>query len=102
MGEPYEKLVRDKIPEILDGKNVPYEKRIADDTEYRNELIKKLVEEAEEFATDGSAEELADVLEVVDALRTLPEYSDVRIEQEKKRLERGGFTKRFILKGEKD
>ena len=102
MGEPYEKLVRDKIPEKLDRKGVPYEKRVADDTEYRAELIKKLLEEAEEFVSDQSVEELADVLEVVDTLKTLPEYEYVVAEQEKKRSKRGGFSERFILKGEKD
>ena len=97
----YEKLVRDRIPEILDKKGVPYEQRIADDAEYRAELIKKLVEEAAEFAEAGAIEELADVLEVVDALRTLSEYSDVEMVQGQKAEERGGFIKRFILKGEK-
>lgn len=97
----YEKLVRDRIPEILNGKGVPYEQRIATDAEYRVELINKLVEEAAEFAEAGDPEELADVLEVVAALRTLSEYSDVEKIQTDKREERGGFMKRFILTGEK-
>lgn len=97
----YEKLVRDRIPEILDKKGVPYEQRIADDAEYRTELIKKLVEEAAEFAEVGAVEELADVLEVIAALKTLPEYTDVEAVQKQKAEERGGFWKRFILKGEK-
>ncbi len=45
----YNKLVRDKIPQILDKKGVPYEKRIASENEYKTELIKKLLEEAREF-----------------------------------------------------
>ena len=97
----YEKLVRDRIPEILDAKGVPYEKRVADDAEYRTELIKKLVEEANEFAEAGAVEELADVLEVVAALRALPEYHDVESVREQKAIERGGFSDRIILKGEK-
>jgi predicted house-cleaning noncanonical NTP pyrophosphatase (MazG superfamily) len=97
----YEKLVRDRIPEMLDAKGVPYEKRIADDAEYRVELLKKLVEEAHEFEEAGAPEELADVLEVVEALRSLPEYADVGALKEQKRTERGGFEGRFILKGEK-
>lgn len=97
----YEKLVRDRIPELLDAKGVPYEKRVADDAEYRAELIKKLVEEAHEFSEEGSPEELADVLEVIDALRSLPEYADVETIKGEKRNERGGFAKRLILKGEK-
>jgi len=99
--QPYTKLVRDRIPEILDAKGVPYEKRIASSEEYRNELINKLLEEAGEFAKAGDIVELADVLEVVEALRTLPEYADVVRVQEEKREERGGFTERFIVSGEK-
>lgn len=97
----YNKLVRDKIPEILDKKGISYEKRIASETEYKTELIKKLSEECAEFAEAGDVGELADVLEVVDALKNLPEYSAVRAEQEKKRAERGGFDQKIILKGKK-
>lgn len=98
---PYNKLVRDRIPEILDAKGILYEKRVASDEEYEAELIKKLVEEAHEFAEAGSVEELADVLEVVEALRALPEYADVERVRLVKKAERGGFQKRIILKGEK-
>lgn len=97
----YEKLVRDKIPEILDAKGVPYTKRIADVQEYKDELIRKLVEEANEFAEAGEPEELADVLEVIIALRALADYEDVDSVRVKKREERGGFNQRIILSGEK-
>lgn len=96
----YQKLVRDRIPEILDAKNVVYEKRIANDAEYRTELIKKLLEEAQEFSEAGSIEELADVLEVVAALCTLSEYADVERIQADKRTERGGFMERLIVSGD--
>ena len=99
--ESYNKLVRDKVPEILDSKNVPYEKRVASSEEYRAELIKKLNEETEEFMEDGSADELADILEVVEALKKLDEYRDVEDIRKKKLEERGGFEQRIILKGEK-
>lgn len=96
----YEKLVRDKIPDILDGKGVPYEKRIATDAEFRDELIRKLVEEAHEFAEAGSVEELADVLEVIESLRALPVYGEVEQIRAQKKEERGGFEARYILKGD--
>lgn len=99
--EPYTKLVRDRIPEILDAKGLSYEKHVASDDEYRSELIKKLLEEASEFAKAGDVVELADVLEVVQALQRLPEYAEVTDVQAKKREERGGFTERFIVSGEK-
>lgn len=97
----YNKLVRDKIPEILDEKGISYEQRIASDEEYRDELIKKLVEEVEEFVEDESVEELGDVIEVINSLKTLPEYNGVENAREEKLNKKGGFEKRFILKGEK-
>ena len=99
--EKYNKLVRDKIPERLDEKNIPYEKRIANDEEYKEELIKKLREEISEFIEAKNAEELADILEVIDALKKLPEFANVEEIKNKKLAERGGFEKRIILKGEK-
>ncbi len=100
--ESYNKLVRDKIPELLDGKGVPYEKRVASLEEFQAELIKKLDEEVAEFSEAGNPEELADVLEVIDALRKLPDYRNVTELQAKKKSERGGFDERIILKGEKE
>lgn len=99
--ESYNKLVRNKIPEILDEKGVVYEQRVASPEEFKIELIKKLTEEVTEFNEAGAPEELADVLEVIETLRTLPEYSDVERIQQLKREERGSFSDRIILKGEK-
>jgi|SRR3989344_8825155 len=96
----YNKLVRDKIPEILDAKNVFYEKRIASIEEYKIELIKKLNEEIREFLEDESIEELADIIEVIEAFKQLPEYTDVEFVRNKKKQEKGGFYKKIILKGE--
>lgn len=99
--ENYNKLVRDKIPEILDKKGISYEKRVASSEEYKVELIKKLGEEVKEFSEAGDVQELADVVEVIEALKQLSEYSDVEEIRQKKRKERGGFDKRIILKGQK-
>lgn len=98
----YNKLVRDRIPEILDSKGVPYEKRTASGEEYKRELVKKLREEVNEFGEDGDPNELADVIEVVEALKALPEYADVEELRKRKVEERGGFAKRIILKGQKE
>jgi predicted house-cleaning noncanonical NTP pyrophosphatase (MazG superfamily) len=97
----YNKLVRDKIPEILDGKGVVYEKRIATKAEYKIELIKKLHEEVQEFLHDESVEELADVLEVIESLKKFSEYEYVEQVRLQKKEERGGFDERIILKGKK-
>lgn len=101
MGTSYNKLVRDRIPEILDQKGVSYEMRIAGEEEYREELVKKLQEEVLEFTEARSPEELADVMEVVRALRRLPGLDTAKEIQRQKREERGGFDDRIILKGEK-
>ena len=97
----YNKLVRDKIPEFLDSKNIPYEKRIANEEEFQEELIKKLDEEIKEFLEAKNVHELADILEVIEVLKKLPEFRDVEKTRKEKFEERGGFEKRIILKGEK-
>lgn len=97
----YNKLVRDNIPDLLDQKGISYEKRIAGFEEYREELIKKLLEEAKEFSEAGDPEELADVIEVVNALKELLEYKDVEVVRNMKLKEKGGFKERIILKGNK-
>ncbi|MEX0931863.1 MAG: nucleoside triphosphate pyrophosphohydrolase [Candidatus Paceibacterota bacterium] len=97
----YTKLVRDKIPEILDAKKVPYTKRVANETEYKEALVEKLLEEVREFSQTPTEEELADVLEVVNALTKLPEYRATETARKIKHEERGGFEKRIILSGEK-
>jgi len=74
---------------------------VASPEEYKTELIKKLVEEVAEFGGAGAIEELADVLEVVAALRTLPEYVEIEEVRLKKLAERGGFSEKIILTGEK-
>ena len=98
-GKQYNKLVRDNIPEFLESKGIPYEKKVATDFEYREELIKKLLEEAREFSEVGSPSELADVVEVLEALKKLPEYKDIENVRLDKLKKRGGFENRFIVKG---
>lgn len=100
-GTHYNKLVRDGIPAKLDRLGIPYEKRIASSEEYKEGLIKKLGEEVQEFSEEGSLEELADVLEVIESLKKLPEYEGVENVRKKKKEESGGFEDRIILKGNK-
>ena len=64
----YNKLVRDKIPEIIKTDGAKPVTRILNDKEYLDALIEKLKEEIAEFIEDFSAEELADIQEVIYAL----------------------------------
>lgn len=99
--EKYTKLVRDKIPKILDEKGIPYQKEIARSEEMKAWLMLKLEEEMAEFKEAKNVEELADILEVIKALQNLPEFSDLESVRAKKAEERGGFEQGIILTGEK-
>ena len=57
----FNKLVRDKIPEIIASKGEYAKTRILDNDEYKKELDKKLLEEVNEYMTDDNVEELADI-----------------------------------------
>lgn len=72
---------------------------VANETEYRQKLSEKLVEEAQEFLQDQNVEELADVLEVVDALIAFHGFDRAEIDhvREEKAKEKGKFEKRIIL-----
>ena len=95
------KLVRDRIPEIIqeDGKTPII--RIVDEEEYVRELDRKLYEEVEEYRADGSIEEMADVLEVLQAICIARGYTLQQLEEvrRKKAAERGGFKKRIYWEG---
>lgn len=95
----YDKLVRDKIPTIIfknGGKPVTH---IATDKEYWQKLKDKLREEVGEFLDSEKAEEIADVLEVIDAICKHKNYKkkDVLKLQMKKARQRGKFNKKIIL-----
>lgn len=96
----FNKLVRDKIPEIIKADNRLPITRIATDSEYWKKLKAKLQEEVEEVLEDTNVEEeLADLLEVIHGIlnyrgTTFQELEDLRL---KKLKERGGYSDRIIL-----
>lgn len=94
-----EKLIRDRLPEIMRGQGLAVFDRRLDDAEFVVALGEKLVEEAHEARLAGPGEiagELADVLEVVHALAEVHGLSlqDVETARQAKRAERGGFDAR--------
>ncbi len=95
----YNKLVRDRIPEILKKQGQNPVTRILDNNEYVEGLMDKLCEEIDEFDEDRNVEEMADILEVLMALASALGISqqDLRKVREKKALTRGSFKKRIFL-----
>ena len=102
--EIHNKLVRDKIPDIIKNSNKIPVTRILSDDEYKLELLKKLVEESNEaLDTNGNKEdltkELGDLLEVVES--TIKAFGldkeEISAVQEKRKQERGGFDKQIFL-----
>lgn len=96
----YSKLVRDRIPEIIeaDGNTCVAETLAAD--RYLEMLDAKLTEELAEYQTDKSLEELADLLEVMRAVVRARGWTWEQLEQvrQEKAARRGGFEQKILLK----
>ncbi len=95
----YNKLVRDKIPEIIERDNKTCSTRILNDTEYLQMIDAKLDEELAEYHKDQNLEELADLLEVVYAAARARGYSVDELEslRRQKADKRGGFDQQILL-----
>lgn len=95
----YNKLVRDKIPEIIEACNRKCETSILENDEYAQELQRKLKEEVQEFLEAQNIEELADIMEVVFSLAKVhgATEQDLMNVRNQKREERGGFDNRIFL-----
>ena len=99
----YNKLVRDKIPAIIEKNGAVAVTRILSDEEYKDYLEKKLSEEISELSesrTDAERlEELADVYEVLSALATAHGYTMQTVEAKarEKAEARGGFEDKILL-----
>lgn len=95
----YNKLVRDRIPEIIKESGKECEIEIVNGIEKQELLEKKLLEEVNEYMEDKNLEELADVMEVLFGLANelgFTEY-DLLNKRNKKLLERGGFKEGIVL-----
>jgi predicted house-cleaning noncanonical NTP pyrophosphatase (MazG superfamily) len=97
------KLVRDRIPQIIEKGHLKATFYIADEDEYRYRLRNKLQEEVDEYLADTTIEELADIMEVVYALAQVHGISVDQLEavRKKKAQERGAFQKRLVIEYEK-
>lgn len=100
MSKKYNKLVRDRIPEIIESSGKSCVTEILSDEDYLKMLDAKLDEELAEYHADQNIEELADLMEVIRTCAvargyTIEELERVRAE---KTAKRGGFEKKILLK----
>lgn len=103
MKEEINKLVRDKIPEIISANGGKTKVKFLNDDEYIHALENKLIEECSEVISaknlESKKEELADVLEVIYSISSFFEIPFVEVEKirESKKKSRGGFESRVFL-----
>lgn len=96
----YNKLVRDRIPEIIESDGRKCTTEILSDDRWLQMLGAKLDEELAEYQESKSLEELADLLEVMRAVVKARGWSWEQLEQarQEKAVRRGGFEKKILLK----
>ena len=100
MTRKYNKLVRDRIPEIIKDSGRTCVTEILSDEDYLLMVDAKLDEELAEYHADQNIEELADLLEVIRACAVARGYTLEELERvrEEKAAKRGGFAKKILLK----
>lgn len=96
----YNKLVRDRIPAIIEATGKECSTEILSDADYLDKLDQKLLEECAEYQADQNLEELADILEVVFAITKARGYTLEELEnlRHQKATDRGGFEQKIFLK----
>jgi len=100
----FNKLVRDKIPEIIESNNEYCKTRILDNNEYLEQLNIKLQEEVKEYLESGDVEEIADIEEVLRAILDAKNihyqnFDEIRMS---KVYRRGAFKKKIFLEYTED
>lgn len=96
----YNKLVRDKIPEIIESSNKRSVTEILSENDYQEMLDKKLIEEANEYFESRTVEELVDIYEILVAILvnlgiSMETFQEKRLQKLQKS---GGFSKKILLK----
>ncbi|MDY5941513.1 MAG: nucleoside triphosphate pyrophosphohydrolase [Eubacteriales bacterium] len=99
MKKQINKLVRDNIPLICEKNGQTPEIKILDNEDYTSALRMKLKEEVEEYLSDNNIEELADIIEVIEALAenqgsSLNEVMEIK---QRKQNKNGAFKKKIYL-----
>jgi|TARA_R110000824_G_scaffold47905_2_gene135804 predicted house-cleaning noncanonical NTP pyrophosphatase (MazG superfamily) len=92
----YNKLVRDKIPEIIESQGKQCKVYVAVNEDYQQRLKDKLQEEVKEFLEDPCVEELADIEEILLSIAEINKW-DLTGARIAKNITRGGFWRRYVL-----
>lgn len=95
----YNKLVRDKITEVIEKDGHKAKFKTLSEKAYITALDKKLFEEVQEYQVDKSIEEMADVLEVLYAICDARGFTidELEAKRQEKNIDRGSFEKRLFL-----
>jgi predicted house-cleaning noncanonical NTP pyrophosphatase (MazG superfamily) len=95
----FNKVIRDKIPEIIQKDGYTCNVQVISDEKFLLEIEKKLSEEVIEYQNDKTPEELADILEVIYKIAQLKGISKDELEKirVKKLEDKGGFAKNLFL-----
>lgn len=98
----HNKLIRDKIPGIIEANGEQCEIRVMEREEFERELRKKLAEEAAELMETPKEDLVNEMADVLELLKSIASFYGINFElvgekQVKKREERGGFEKRLFL-----
>jgi len=100
----YDKMVRDRIPEILDAEGKEYSIVKCEEEDILSYAKKKLLEEAMEFVENPCAEEAADIIEILKFMCSRIGIYEIQIEAAaiSKYARKGGFQENYILEWVKE
>ena len=104
MNKIYQKLVRDRIPEIIEKDGKEFSVCQVKGDRLKDYAMKKLQEEVQEFVESPSAEEAADITEIFHFIchRMGIKESEILAQATSKRILRGGFEMGYILEWVED
>jgi predicted house-cleaning noncanonical NTP pyrophosphatase (MazG superfamily) len=93
------KLVRDRIPEIIEEAGKTHQTTIIDGEDLKKAALKKLLEEAMEFVENPCAEEAADIMEILHFILEREGITDSQVMTAAtvNRIKRGGFNMGYFL-----
>ncbi len=99
----YNKLIRDKIPQVIEKSGGAYEVRELSDKNFKKELLRKVGEEASALPNLKSKKEimteLADVVDVIEEIKKVFNIreNEIKIVRKKAFNKKGGFNKKLFL-----